>query len=233
MKFSTLLALALTVGIAGTACSDDNTTAPTPAPSTANVRVMHASPDAPNVDVLVDNVVVLTNVPFEAVSGYLSVPAGSHNVKVNATGTSTTVIDADVSLTAGTNYTVMATGLLASIEPLVLTDDLANPAAGNAKVRLVHAAPSAPTVDIYVTAPGADISMLAPTLSDVPFRGYSDYLEVPAGDYQVRVAVAGTKTVALDSGTLSLAAGEIRTGVALDAAGGGTPFGASVLADKN
>ena len=84
-----------------------------------------------------------------------------------------------------------------------------------------------------MTAPGADISMMAPTLTDVPFRGYSDYLEVPAGSYQVRITPTGTKTVALDTGALAVAAGQIRTGVALDAAGGGAPFGAIVLADEN
>jgi len=199
----------------------------------ANVRVVHASPDAPNVDVLVDGTVVLTNVAYEAASGYLAVPAGTRNLQVRATGTTTTVIDADVAVAGGSYYTVMATGPLATIQPLVLTDDLTNPAAGNVKVQLVHAAPSAPTVDIYVTAPGADISMMAPTLTGVPFRGYSTYLEVPAGSYQVRITPTGTKTVALDTGALALSAGQIRTGVALDAAGGGAPFGAIVLADKN
>lgn len=231
MKLSALLALTLSLGIVGSACSDDDPASPTP--TTANVRVVHASPDAPNVDVLVDDAVVLTDVPYQAVSSYVAVPAGTRNVKVNATGTATTVINADLALSAGASYTVMATGLVAAIQPLVLEDDLSNPAAGNAKVRLVHGAPSAPNVDIYVTAPGADIAMLSPTLVNVPFRGYSDYLEVPAGNYQVRVTVAGTKTVAIDSGTLSLMAGEIRTGLALDETGGGAPFGAIVLADKN
>lgn len=229
MQLTHLLALALTV-TAGTACSEDATTAPT---SNAYVQVVHASPDAPNVDVLVDDVIVLTNVPYQAASGYLAVPAGTRNFKVNATGTSTTVINADVAVMSGMYYTVMATGLVAAIQPLVLTDDYVNPAAGNVKVRLVHAAASAPTVDIYVTAPGADISGIAPTLAGVPFRGYSDYLEVPAGSYQVRITVAGTKTVAIDTGTLALAANQIRTGIALDATGGGAPFGAVVVLGKN
>jgi hypothetical protein len=99
--------------------------------------------------------------------------------------------------------------------------------------RCAARAPSAPNVDIYVTAPGADISMMAPTLTDVPFRGYSDYLEVPAGSYQVRITPNGSKTVALDTGALAIAASQIRTGVALDAKDGGGPLGAIVLADKN
>jgi hypothetical protein len=113
MQLTNLLALALTVGLAGTACSDDDdTTEPTAVP--AYVRVVHASPDAPNVDVLVDNVVVLTNVAYEAASAYLDVPAGTRNLKVNATGTTTTVINADVAVTSGMYYTVMATGPVAT-----------------------------------------------------------------------------------------------------------------------
>jgi len=218
-----MAALALTA-----ACSDSNeNTAPQ-----ARLRVVHASPDAPNVDVYVDGAKVLTNVAYKAASGYLSVPAGSHNVKVNATGTATTVIDVTSTLAAGSDYTAMATDFVADITPLLLADTNTAPAAGKVKVRLVHAAPSAGVVDIYVTVPGADLATATPTLTNIPFQAVSGYLEVPAGDYQVRITAAGTKTVALDSGTLTLAAGQIRTGVALDNTGGGAPFGAIVLADN-
>jgi hypothetical protein len=128
---------------------------------------------------------------------------------------------------------VIASGLAADIEPLVLEDDNSAPAAGNVRVRAVHGAPSAPAVDIYITAPGADLSTETPTLSNVQFRGASDYIEAPAGDYQVRVTPAGTKTVVIDSGTLGLASGQVRTAVAVDAAGGGGPFDLLLLAGLN
>ena len=52
------------------------------AASDARVRVLHASPDAPAVDVYLDGskVSALTNVPFGAISDYLAIPAGSHKV---------------------------------------------------------------------------------------------------------------------------------------------------------
>ena len=64
---------------------------PASAADTAMVRVLHASPDAPAVDVFLDDTAVsaLTNVPFGVISGYLEIPAGAHNVKVYATGTTT------------------------------------------------------------------------------------------------------------------------------------------------
>ena len=197
------------------------------------MRVVHASPDAPSVDVLVDNAKVLSSVPYLGASSYLDVPAGTRNVKVNAAGTSTTVIDADVPVTAGRDYTVIAGGLVSEIAPIVLEDDRTAPAAGNAKVRAVHGAPSAPAVDIYVTAPGADLATATPTLTGVPFGAASDYLSIPAGDYQVRVTPTGTKTVAIDSGPVSLVAGQVRTVIAVDSPDGGAPFGFLLLQDLN
>ena len=212
------------------ACGEDDAVSPA---TTAQVRVVHASPDAPNVDVLVDNAVVLSNVPFKASSAFLAVPAGSRNVKVRAAGTSTVVIDANAPLGADKAYTILATGRVASIAPLVLEDNLTNPAAGNIKLRLVHGSPTAGNVDIYVTAPGADIATATPTLANVAFRAASGYLEVPAGTYRVRITPVGTKTVAIDVNNVTLTSGQIRTAVAVDAVGGGAPLSAILLADKN
>jgi hypothetical protein len=226
-----LITYLLVAGALTAACSDDNNTSPNG--GEARVRVVHASPDAPDVDVLVDDAAVLNEVPYLAASDYLDVPAGDRNVKVNAAGTATTVIDADVSLMDNTDYTVIASGLTSDIEPLVLEDDNSAPAAGTVRVRAVHAAPSAPTVDINITAPGADLSAEAPALSNEAFRAVDDYIEAPAGEYQVRVTPAGTKTVAIDSGPLTLVSGQVRTAVAVDAAGGGGPFDLLLLEDLN
>jgi hypothetical protein len=152
---------------------------------------------------------------------------------VNAAGTATTVIDADVNLVDGTDYTVIASGLVASIEPIVLEDDNSAPGTGNVKVRAIHGAPSAPAVDIYVTAPGTDLGDETPVLTGVEFGDVADYIEAPAGDYQVRVTLAGTETVVIDSGALTLASGQVRTAIAVDAAGGGGPFGLLLLEDLN
>src|SRR5690606_26410330 len=130
-----------------TACGDDDPAAPA---ATAQLRVVHASPDAPNVDVLVDGARALTDVPFTAASEYLPLSAGNRDLEVRATGGTTAVIDATAMLVEDQAYTVIATGFVASIAPLVLQDDLTAPAAGNVKVRLVHASPTAGNVDIYV-----------------------------------------------------------------------------------
>jgi hypothetical protein len=237
-SFLTVLVLTVAFALVAGCGSGNNDTVNTP--GTGRVRVVHASPDAPNVDVYVDNQRVLSNVPYQAASGYLPLNAGAHLVRVTPANSETAVISATITVTPNTDYTVLAVGRVANIEPLVLTDDNSAPGAGNIKVRLVHASPAAEaaSVDIYVTAPTTDIATTAPTLSSIPFKAASGYLSVPAGSYRVRVTPAGSKTVVIDTGAIALSAGAIRTGVAVGdpavntAAGGVAALGAILLSDN-
>jgi hypothetical protein len=194
----------------------------------AELRVIHASPDAPAVDVVVNENSanpVLQDVPFQAVSGYLAVPPGTYDVKVTAANNpGAIVIDADLALEAGRQYSVFATGTLATIAPYVLTDDN-RPVATAAKVRIVHTAPSAGNVDIYVTAPGVGIANVAPAFAGVPFRAETGYVSLAGGSYDVTVTVAGTKTAAIGPASITVSDGSVYTAAARDATGGGPPFG--------
>ncbi len=174
-----------------------------------NLRVLHASPDAPAVDILLDGNKIVSNAPFKAATAFNRIDSGKRNIKVNAAGTSTTVIDATPTLLKDRFYTVIAANNLAAIEPIVIDEDGIAPAAGKLKVRVVHGAPKAPNVDVYVTAPADDIAPagVAPTLSNVPFKTVSSTLEVDAATYRIRVTPAGAKTVVFDSGSVPLAAG--------------------------
>lgn len=205
--------------------------------TTGRLRVVHASPDAPAVDVLVDGAKVLENLPFREYSEYLPLSAGTHEVRINVTGTDTTVLQATPAISAGVDYTAAAVGFASGRSPalsiLLLTDNNALPSGSNIKVRVVHAAPSAPAVDVYVTTPFEALDMKTPVLAGVAFRAVSGYLEVPASLYQARIAVAGTKTIAIDSHRLVTWGGMIRTVIAVDQKGGGAPFDFIILPDRN
>jgi hypothetical protein len=161
------------------------TDTPTPGP-TGSLRVAHFSPNAPNVDIYVDGTVVLEGIPFGAVSDYLSVPAGERQIEITpASDPDTTVFSGGVPVEAGTVYTVAATGEIGdetdqAFEPLVLEDDVSSPGADTARVRLLHASPDAPAVDVTLASSG-----------DAVFDGvsYSESatIEVPTGDYTLEV----------------------------------------------
>ncbi len=140
-------ALLLTLGLGGTAdaatplnaifSADD----PAGNMGGARVRVVHASPDAPAVDVWVDGTRVFENIAFEDITDFAEVPAGSYNVQVVPAGeTMPVVIEADLTLDAMTDYTVVATDDLADITPIILTADgrrrRPGPGFGSSTVRL-------------------------------------------------------------------------------------------------
>ena len=205
----TLLTTALITGL-GLAIA-----APAAAQSQARVRVVHASPDAPAVDVLVDGSAAFENAAFKGITDYAALDAGSYNVKVVPSGvTEPVVIDADLDLMAGKDYTVVAVGELADITPLVLMDNNASPAAGKAHVRFVHASPDAPAVDIAVADGGPVL------FSNVAFKGTGDYTPVDAGTYDLEVRLAGTDTVALAVPGVKLDEGTVYTVFAMGLAGG-------------
>jgi hypothetical protein len=104
-------------------CSEDESPVTPTTPSTSLVKVIHASPDAPGVDLLVDNTVAGTNLTFPNNTGYLTVNSGTRNVKVNVTGTQTTVIEANVDFMKDMNYSVFAVNSVANIEPLLIQDN--------------------------------------------------------------------------------------------------------------
>jgi hypothetical protein len=220
-KWLAMFGIAAAVVMAGCSSSDDDNGGQQPK---AKVRVLHASPDAPAVDVFLNGASVVTNAPFKAATAFAETNAGANAIRVNAAGTQTTVINATPTFASGRAYTVIAANKLASIEPLVVDDDGSSPPAGQVKVRVVHGAPSAPAVDVYVTPPGAALSGATPTLSNVAFKGISNALTVGAATYQIRVTATGSKTPVYDSGSVPLAGGANLVLVAVDQSAGSSPI---------
>jgi hypothetical protein len=199
---------------------------PVSAADTAMVRVLHASPDAPAVDVYLDDAKVdaLTNVPFGTISGYLAIPAGDHNVKVYATGTTTgAVIDADVTVAAGKMYTIAATDAVASITAQVIEDAPA-PSGSTAQVRVIHFSADAPAVDV-ATAGAAPADAVVKNLA---YPTATDYLALPGGTYDLEVRLAGTTTVALALPDVAVADGNSYSVFAIGSAAE-TPVGGNAL----
>ena len=179
----------------------------------AKIRVAHFSPDAPSIDVYVDGKKKLTNVPFQAVSDYLALPAGNHTFDIRAAGSPATgaaVVTASQSLVAGKNYTVAAIGALSAISGKVFEDDVTPPAPGKSKVRLIHAATDMPEVDVAVKGGQTIVSKLG-------LGQASSYSELAAGSYDLEIRGTGTTNVLLAK-PVTLQAGGVYT---IAAVGGG------------
>lgn len=195
------------------------------------LRVAHASPDAPAVDVYVDNESTLTNVSFGDVSDYLTLAAGTYNVTITvADDPEAVVFDGNVSLEAREAYTVAATGEVSedadtSFEPVVFSDDALTPDENTSAVSVVHLSPDAPTVDI--TVEGTNLTVA----DNVSYQNASEYVNVPAGEYtlEVRQATAANNGTVVTTIPVTLEGGEVYSAYAVgylapDEAPADTPF---------
>ncbi len=202
------------------------------------VRVVHASPDAPAVDVLVDGQRAIDGLPYAEYTDYVTLPAGQHTFQVRVAGTETVVTETTATLTSGLDVTVVAAGFVTAGRPnpfrlVLLVDNNTPPADGRTHVRVVHAAPSAPNVDVYFGAPFLSVANRDAVLTNVPFAAASPYLPVPSlQQYMARVTPAGSKRIAVDSNRLLLGEKLITTFIAIDSPGGGAPFHILALLDS-
>lgn len=193
----------------------------------ASVRILHASPDAPAVDIAVDGDVILTGVAFQQGTGYLSLAAGQREVSILVGGTE--ILSEVFALDAGSSYSIIAQGPAASLalKPL---DETARRSNGTIDVTVVHASPAAGEVDVSVTAP-SDTLPTTPTLDNVPFGADATLESVVSGDYRVRVTPGAGGDVVYDSGTLPVAADV--TAVAVNSTKGASPVSLLVWADSD
>ncbi|MFD3397223.1 CHRD domain-containing protein [Alteromonas macleodii] len=197
-------------------CSDDDdddvVEVPAPVIEYSNVRVVHAASDAPMVNITANDAILngLENVDYQVASSRFEVETGIYDIGVTGflPGENAEVLQADVTLEADMNYDIFAVGNVGdeSLSLLTVTSMETAVDAGNAQVQIVHAASMAPMVDIYVTAPDTDITAEQPLVT-AEFTDATDLIQVPAGDYQIRITPAGETTVVYDSGTVNLADG--------------------------
>lgn len=162
-------------------------------PQDPTVFALHASPDAPTVDIYAGGALLIDDLSFGDLSGAVQVPPGSYNLEFRvATSGQTAATLSTPALEAGERYLAVATGFAGqgSLTLLPARDDLLE-TAGGARVAVVHASPDAPAVDVGVVSgsaftPIADFTGLA--YGDVsPSQGTS----VPAASLTLGVAATG------------------------------------------
>ncbi len=195
----------LTVSSLISSCSkNDNSTAPGPTPSYAEVMVVHASPDGPAVDLYIDDQLVVNRLAYPGNTGYLQVLPGVKNVAAKIAGTSTTLLAGPVPIQANTYYSVFAADSIADVLPILVYDTLTAPPSGMANIRFIHLCPNGPAVDVAVSS-GATL------FSAQSFTQHTSFVPVQAGTYDFDVRESATGSILFTWSQVSLQAGKIYT----------------------
>jgi hypothetical protein len=163
-------------------------------PATAFLRLAHLSPDTPPVDVTVAGVsdpaqhLEVPGVGYGAMSDYAMLAPGQYTVSMRGAGAppdSPPVLTTTFAVAAGEAVTVAGLGNHADVALRVLRDDLTPPPAGQAKVRIINASPTTPSLNVRLS--GGQV-----VVDDVPYAGATDYRRMPIGSWRVEIGAPGS-----------------------------------------
>jgi len=195
-------------------------------PSMGYVRVLHAVPDAPNVDVYANDKIIAKNLAFGQNTPYTPVSADNYEISLYVTGTKgSPVLTNRLVISNNTISTIVAVGTLKTIGFFSIPDSNMPIESGKAMVRFSHLSPNAPAVDI--TLPNGTI-----LFRNVSYKQLTPYISVPPMNYTLQVRVAGTPNVVLTVPNVNLEQNKMYTVYAVGLVGQNPELEALLLLDK-
>ncbi|MGI6166994.1 MAG: DUF4397 domain-containing protein [Eubacteriales bacterium] len=156
-----------------------------PALSDSYVRLLHASPDTPPVDINADGNMIMGNLAFEQITEYVPVNPGEYRIQVYPAGqTDNPLIDTIFTVPPERSYTLALVGRMDDVGLLPISEAyLPMVDRRSTYVRFVHLVPGAPEVD--VTLPDG-----TRVFREVGYRQHSNYIPLNPGSYTLVVRVA-------------------------------------------
>ena len=114
------------------------------------VRVLHASPDAPTVDVYVNKTKVASNLQFTNLTDYLRLKPGRYHIQIYPAGSARVnpVLNEKVYVPPGAIYTISAVNKLKNLNLFIITDPENEPDKNSSYLRVIHLSPNAPAVNL-------------------------------------------------------------------------------------
>ncbi len=186
---SAVLALGMTAVTLAVLAETGSGSAPT-SRDRARVRFVHASPDAPELDVLFHDDTLFTGFRFGEISEYVDIAAGTYTVTLSSPGPDVPILTDYITAPFNAHHTLVAAGMLApgpgasGFEGIVITDVITYPPPGMVRGRFVHLVPDAP-VPISIFLEGQ------PLFESIVYGDVTPYVTVPAGSHNLEVRALG------------------------------------------
>ncbi|MEG1409100.1 MAG: DUF4397 domain-containing protein [Terrisporobacter sp.] len=156
------------------------------------IRVLHASPDTPPVDIYVNGAPLFKNLAYENFTEYVPLGKGTYKVDLYPAGKDETpILTQNVDIPENEVITVVATGNLNDIQLVSYMEsnpkDLPH---DKSRLRFINLSPDSPELDVWLDGEVA--------FKDVGFLDATNYLNLPAGTYIVGFDIADTKDKVLE-----------------------------------
>jgi uncharacterized protein DUF4397 len=202
MKSYLPAALVLLVTICASSCSvnnNDNTS-----PQQGSLLVANVSPDATPVNILINSNDFTDQIGYGTYTPYYLVPAGSYTISVTNTGSSALLTNT-VTLDVNKSYSYILIDSFKNLTAAFMQDNFRLPGSDSIYIRFFNFSPNSQPLTLHDSAHLTDIYSLR-TFNDQAYQpDFTNFMEMPAGNYtfQLRLAndsILATKKYELDGG---------------------------------
>jgi hypothetical protein len=199
-----LIVIGLLVG-----CNDDD---PEPIPTTvAYVSLYHASPDAPGIDILMENNRInFYPLRYADYTGYLNFYSGERQMRVSPYDAANVVLDTMLTFEEGEAYSLFYVNEFSKINTLLVEDEFVSPEEGNSAIRVIHLSPDAPNINVVRIA-GQDSMAIA---ENGTYLQATDFEIVPSGIQSFEVLSPDSDQVLLSIPDVNLLSNRVYTIIA-------------------
>ena len=142
----------------------------TGSPSTSQVRIIDASPDAGGIDVYEQGSILAYNLGLGTITSYVPITPGNYSIVVDAAGTRQQLAAQGGTFLNGAQYTVLVSNYSASLQETILKDQTQAAPSGQIALRIIDESTRAGAVDLYLIPTGSTILTVRPYLTNGHLR---------------------------------------------------------------
>jgi hypothetical protein len=159
----------------------------------AQIRALNLTTDLPSVDIYADDTKQFSAQVTDALGSYIGLGSATYTLKVKRAGDGTQLLSGTYALSKDQHYTALVWGRETALRLSTLPEDedTSNIGSGNARIRIFNATTDTGSVDVFLTATGADLGESLPTQGALTSGTLSGYRDVSAGTYRLRVTGVG------------------------------------------
>jgi len=173
-----------------TGCSLTND-ADEPLPPVSYVSLYQASPNSPELKIVLDKKTIANSFGYTDHTGYLRFFTGERKLEFGPSKADNIVLDTTMKFEENEAYSIFVVDTYPKADMLVLNDDTDTPAEGKAKIRFLNLSPDAPEVAL------AEKNATTRLFEGQAFKKTSEFVEVNAGSHDFVVKTAGGDEVLL------------------------------------
>jgi len=200
----------------------------------AQVKIFHALSNALSIDFIVDGERTVTGLGYGLESREFEFEEGTRRVEVEVEGLLAPVIDENVSFSDEQRYKIFVVGSLTAPSIIVKRDTLESGPLSDEdfRIRIVDLSIQNRLYDVYIIGVDRSIANVGATFENVNFREITRYRDIPKGVFEVVITEAGSKSVVLESGPLTISDAKDFSYILIDQPSGGAPLLGTLVRDN-